>query len=114
MVENRSLLKNSFPNRRIQKPKGVDMANPKPLILVVEDDKQIAQMVAEQLEFAGMLTQVCYRGANALRFLEHNFANLILLDVNLPDQTGFALVEDMKKANQCPGHFSYGGQQRAL
>jgi DNA-binding response OmpR family regulator len=75
------------------------MAKPKPLILVVEDDKQIAQMVAEQLEFAGMVTQVCHRGANALRFLEHNFANLMLLDVNLPDQTGFALLEDMKKKN---------------
>ncbi len=75
------------------------MATPKPLILVVEDDKQIAQMVAEQLEFAGMVTQVSHRGASALRFLENNFANLILLDVNLPDQTGFALVEEMKKAN---------------
>jgi len=75
------------------------MAKPKPLILIVEDDKQIAQMVAEQLEFAGMLTQVCHRGANALRFLESNFSNLMLLDVNLPDQTGFALLEEMKKKN---------------
>ncbi|MFP4282873.1 MAG: response regulator transcription factor [Opitutales bacterium] len=75
------------------------MATPKPLILIVEDDKQIAQMVADQLEFAGMQTQVCHRGTNALRFLELNFANLILLDVNLPDLTGFAMVEEMKKKN---------------
>ena len=75
------------------------MAQPKPLILVVEDDKQIAQMVGEQLEFAGMQTQVCHRVANALRYLETNFANLILLDVNLPDQTGFAMVEEMRKRN---------------
>jgi two-component system alkaline phosphatase synthesis response regulator PhoP len=75
------------------------MAKPKPLILVVEDDKQIAQMISEQLEAAGMLTQVYHRAANVSRFLSSNFANLVLLDVNLPDQTGFALVEDLKKNN---------------
>lgn len=75
------------------------MAKPKPLILVVEDDKQIAQMISEQLEAAGMMTQVYHRAANVSRFLSSNFANLVLLDVNLPDQTGFALVEDLKKNN---------------
>lgn len=75
------------------------MAKPKPLILIVEDDKQIAQMIAEQLESAGMMTQVYHRAANVVRFLSSNFANLVLLDVNLPDQTGFSLVEDLKKSN---------------
>lgn len=75
------------------------MAKPKPLILIVEDDKQIAQMISEQLEASGMLTQVYHRAHNAIRFLSNNFANLLLLDVNLPDQTGFSLVEDLRKAN---------------
>lgn len=75
------------------------MAKPKPLILIVEDDKQIAQMISEQLESAGMLTQVYHRAANVVRFLTNNFANLLLLDVNLPDQTGFALVEELKRSN---------------
>lgn len=73
------------------------MAKPKPLILVVEDDKQIAEMIAEQLEAAEMHTQVYHRGNNVLRFLESNFANLLLLDVNLPDQTGFTLIEELKR-----------------
>ncbi len=73
------------------------MATPKPLILVVEDDKQIAQMIAEQLESAGMQTQVFHRAANVARFLTTNFANLILLDVNLPDMTGFELAEELKR-----------------
>ena len=45
---------------------------------------------------AGMLTQVCNRAQHALRFLKHNFANLMLLDVNLPDQSGFSLLEELK------------------
>ena len=75
------------------------MARPKPLILVVEDDKQIAQLIAEQLEAAGMQTQIYHRAANVIRFLSSNFANLMLLDLNLPDQSGFSLVEELKRSN---------------
>ena len=72
-------------------------AEPKPLILVVEDEEELAKLICLHLEEAGMQTQVYNRCALALRFLKKNFANLLLLDVNLPDQTGFALLEDLKK-----------------
>jgi len=71
-------------------------SEPKPLILVVEDEEDLAKLIAQHLENAGMQTQVYNRCAHAFRFLKHNFANLMLLDVNLPDQTGFALMEDLK------------------
>lgn len=74
-------------------------AKPKPLILVVEDEKELAGLISEQLEMAGMMTQVYHRAAHVARFLSKNFANLLLLDVNLPDQTGFSLVEELKKSN---------------
>jgi DNA-binding response OmpR family regulator len=64
---------------------------------VVEDDEELAKLIAQHLEDAGMQTQVYYLGAHALRFLKHNFANLMLLDVTLPDQSGFALMEELKK-----------------
>jgi DNA-binding response OmpR family regulator len=34
-----------------------------------------------------------------LKFLKRNFANLILLDVNLPDQSGFQLLDELKKSD---------------
>jgi DNA-binding response OmpR family regulator len=71
-------------------------SEPRPLILVVEDEEDLAKLIAQHLESAGMQTQVYNRCAHALRFLKHNFANLMLLDVNLPDQTGFALMEELK------------------
>ncbi len=74
-------------------------AEPKPLILVVEDEDELAKLISMHLEEAGMQTQVCNRAALALRFLKRNFANLMLLDVNLPDQSGFALLEDLKKSD---------------
>ena len=74
-------------------------AKPKPLVLIVEDEKELAMLIAEQLEMAGMMTQVYHRASNVPRFLSKNFANLLLLDVNLPDSTGFALLEELKKEN---------------
>jgi DNA-binding response OmpR family regulator len=71
---------------------------PKPLIVIVEDEAELASLIAQHLENAGMHTQVCNRGAHALKFLKKNFANLLLLDINLPDQTGFALMSELKAA----------------
>ena len=74
-------------------------AKPKPLILIVEDEKDLASMLSEQLELAGMMTQVYHRGANVVRFLSKNFANLMILDITLPDTTGFAVLEELKRNN---------------
>ncbi|HXA13646.1 MAG TPA: response regulator transcription factor [Opitutaceae bacterium] len=72
-------------------------SEPKPLILVVEDEEELAKLIAIHLEEAGMQAQIYNRCAHALRFLKRNFANLILLDVNLPDQSGFSLLEELWK-----------------
>ncbi len=71
----------------------------KPLIVIVEDEAELAALIAQHLERAGMHTQICNRVQHALKFLKKNFANLVLLDINLPDQTGFALVEELKAAD---------------
>ncbi len=71
-------------------------ASPRPLIVVVEDEKELCQLICQRLEDSGMQTQPYDRCAPALRFLERNFANLLLLDLNLPDATGFQLLADLK------------------
>ncbi|MFZ5494106.1 MAG: response regulator transcription factor [Verrucomicrobiota bacterium] len=71
-------------------------AEPRPLIVVVEDEIELSRIIAQHLEEAGMNVQVYPRAVPALRFLQHNFANLMLLDVNLPDESGFELLKQMK------------------
>ncbi len=73
-------------------------ASPKPLILVVEDEPELAKLISIHLEEAGMQTQTCDRAALAIKFLKRNFANLLLLDINLPDQSGFSLMEELRKS----------------
>ena len=74
-------------------------SEPKPLVVVVEDEVELATLIASHLERAGMQTQVCNRTAHALRFLKQNFANLLLLDISLPDGSGFSLLEELKAAD---------------
>ncbi len=75
------------------------MSTSKPLILVVEDEKNLATLLAEQLDQAGMDAQVCPRAEAAGRFLERNSANLMLLDVSLPDRSGFSFFEELQQKN---------------
>ena len=72
---------------------------PQPLILIVEDEPELAKLMSSYLEEAGMRTQVCHRAQLAARFLKSNFANLLLLDITLPDKTGFELLEQLREDN---------------
>jgi two-component system alkaline phosphatase synthesis response regulator PhoP len=72
-------------------------AEPRPLIVVVEDEEELSKLICQHLEDAGMQTQPYNRCAPALRFLQRNFANLLLLDVTLPDSTGFQLLQELKQ-----------------
>lgn len=86
----------------------------KPLILVVEDEVELAKLITLHLEEAGMQTQVCHRAAHAISFLQRNFANLLLLDIGLPDQTGFALLDQLAENDiTIPTIFLTGNDQEA-
>lgn len=81
----------------------------KPLILIVDDEPELAKLVSLYLEEAGMRTQVCNRGQSAVRFLKANFANLLLLDITLPDRSGFELLSELRRENmQIPVIFLTG------
>ncbi|MSU46603.1 MAG: response regulator transcription factor [Lacunisphaera sp.] len=72
-------------------------AEPRPLIVVVEDEEELSKVITQHLEDAGMNVQTYNRGAPALRFLQHNFANLLLLDIHMPETSGFELLKQLKE-----------------
>ena len=83
--------------------------NPKPLIVVVEDEPELASLIAQYLERAGMRVQVCNRAGHAIKFLQKNFANLVLLDLVLPDQPGLRALRGAEgREHQRPGHLPDG------
>eukprot|EP01034_Spumella_vulgaris_P010547 gene10547-biopygen9254 len=89
-------------------------AAPKPLIVIVEDEAELAKLIAIHLDRAGMNTQICNRTDHAAKFLKKNFANLVLLDITLPDQSGFAFLEQLKASGTTvPVIFVTGNDQEA-
>lgn len=64
-------------------------------ILVVEDDMDIAQGVAEFLEAKGHALDFAYTGKEALTLLSENAYQLVLLDINLPFVNGYDVCRSL-------------------
>ena len=62
-------------------------------ILIVEDDKNIRELIRRNLQLVGYDCQVCRDGREMERALEESRFDLILLDVMLPGLSGFDLIE---------------------
>jgi len=88
----------------------------KPSILIVEDDAELAAVTAQLLDEAGMHTQVVSTVSRADEYLKSHHVNLVLLDINLPDQSGFSLLEKLKqgKYSQTPVIFVTGSVEKNI
>lgn len=62
-------------------------------ILVVEDDKNIRELIRLNLQLAGYGCEVCRDGREMEESLNRGQFSLILLDVMLPGLSGFDLIE---------------------
>jgi len=65
-------------------------------ILVVEDEPELAAVLVRGLEEEQFRVQLCGEGQVALRRSEETSFDLILLDVMMPDLSGFEVVERMR------------------
>jgi two-component system catabolic regulation response regulator CreB len=73
-----------------------------PRILVVEDENAIADAVLYALRTDGMQAEHCLLGREALRRLRNESWDVAILDVGLPDITGFELCRELRSFSQLP------------
>ena len=71
-------------------------------ILVVEDEKAIADILVFNLQREGYSTMVAYDGAEGLRAALKEAPDLILLDVMLPEMDGFAVLGHIREKQDTP------------
>lgn len=71
-------------------------------ILVVEDDKEINRLVADNLSREGYLPESAYDGAEALAKLEVNSYQFIILDVMLPKVNGYEVLQKVRESGNIP------------
>src|ERR1700726_4969944 len=65
-------------------------------ILVVEDEKRIADFLGRGLQGAGYAVDVAQDGATALQFTNSTDYDLIILDLMLPDMDGLKVLERIR------------------
>lgn len=75
-------------------------------ILIVDDDKDLSYIIAEMLEGYGYVVTKAESADEALDLLSDNTFHLILLDINLPDSTGFELCKELRRASAVPVIFA--------
>ncbi len=75
-------------------------------ILIVDDDADLSYIIADMLENYGYHVEWAKDGAEALNLLEKHMFHLILLDINLPDETGFALCQELREVSTVPVIFA--------
>lgn len=65
--------------------------------LLVEDDLNIVDLIRSNLAVRGFDTVVCTDGLNALRLLETEEPDIVLLDLTLPEADGFELCRQIRE-----------------
>ena len=71
-------------------------------ILIVEDDRTIAESITFILEQDSFSCQWFDNGCDALDYIETNEVDLMLLDVGLPDMSGFDVLRKVRTKSDLP------------
>lgn len=75
-------------------------------ILIVDDDRDLSFIISEMLESYGY-SVTCAESCNeAFDLLSDEKFSLILLDINLPDGTGFEICSELRRVSDVPVIFA--------
>ncbi|WP_045857826.1 response regulator [Teredinibacter purpureus] len=72
------------------------MSNTRPLILIVEDEPDLAQLIRDYLLAADYTCHLIHNGGEVMPWLENNRPTLILLDIMLPEKDGLSLCRELR------------------
>src|ERR1700733_1576249 len=73
-----------------------------PSILLVEDDLRLAELVSRYLENNGLTMAVVSRGDEVVERVQRDNPDLVILDLGLPGEDGFAICRRLRPAYTNP------------
>ena len=71
-------------------------------ILIVDDEKNICDLLRMYLEKDGFRTIIANNGRAALQLFREREPDLVLLDIMLPELDGWQVCREIRKHSQCP------------
>lgn len=70
--------------------------------LIVDDERALTESTAEYFNLFGVKTAAVFNYVGCIDFFNENAADLILLDINLADCSGFDLCHKLRQTTQVP------------
>lgn len=71
-------------------------------ILIVDDEKEIANLVAIHLQNEGYKTLQAHNGEHALQLLQTQNIDLLMLDIMMPQMSGHEVIAKVRQNNALP------------
>lgn len=75
-------------------------------ILIIDDDEDLSFIISDMLESYGYSVTSAHDSETAFNLLSDKTFHIILLDINLPDSTGFELCEELRRTSTVPVIFA--------
>lgn len=75
---------------------------------IIDDEKMLADSTAEYFNLFGVKTAIAYSASDCRDFFRENSAELLLLDINLGDGSGFELCKELRETTEIPILFLSG------
>lgn len=71
-------------------------------ILIVDDERNIVELIRLYLEREGYATICAYDGEEALRLFEEHSPEMVILDIMLPKKDGWQVCKEIRKNSDTP------------
>lgn len=71
-------------------------------ILIIDDDKDLSMITSDMLEDYGYNVTCAENSDIAFELMKDNVFHLIILDINLPNTTGFEICKELRKVSSVP------------
>ncbi len=75
-------------------------------ILIIDDDEDLSLVISDMLESYGYEVELVHSAEQAFEVLKEQSFHLILLDINLPDATGFEICRELRRTSTVPVVFA--------
>src|SRR5437763_936867 len=71
-------------------------------IVVVDDEQPAREMVGDYLTMHGFKVSLCDGGPSLRRTISIGMPDLIVLDLNMPEEDGLSIIRDLKRGSSVP------------
>jgi len=68
-------------------------------VLLVDDEKEFSEVLAERLEGRGLIVRTVLSGTDALAELERDETDVVVLDVAMPNMSGIETLSRIRQIN---------------